>query len=78
MTTRTRTIAVLAATLLGLVSACGGAVSRRAAGDAIKVWTLENLPDRLEAQKVLRRAFTAGHGHQGRPRRGGRGPVPAS
>jgi multiple sugar transport system substrate-binding protein len=62
MTTRTRTIAVLAAALLGLVSACGGGVTAAPAGNAIKVWTLENLPDRLEAQKVLAQRFTEATG----------------
>jgi multiple sugar transport system substrate-binding protein len=62
MTTRTRTIAVLAAALLGLVSACGGGESAAPAGNAIKVWTLENLPDRLEAQKVLAQRFTQATG----------------
>jgi multiple sugar transport system substrate-binding protein len=62
MTTRTRTIAVLAAALLGLVSACGGGESAAPADNAIKVWTLENLPDRLEAQKVLAQRFTQATG----------------
>ncbi|MDT0351425.1 ABC transporter substrate-binding protein [Pseudonocardia charpentierae] len=62
MTTRTRTIAVLAAALLGLVSACGGGQSAAPADNAIKVWTLENLPDRLEAQKVLAQRFTQATG----------------
>ena len=78
MTTRTRTIAVLAAALLALVTACGGGEHAAPAGNAIKVWTLENLPDRVEAQKALAARFTAGHRHHGRARRRRRGPVPAS
>ena len=62
MTTRTRTIAVLAAALLGLVSACGGGESAAPAGNALKLRTLENLPDRLEAQKVLAQRFTQATG----------------
>jgi multiple sugar transport system substrate-binding protein len=62
MTTRTRSIAVLAAALLGLVTACGGGGSATPADDALKVWTLENLPDRLEAQKALAQRFTQATG----------------
>lgn len=60
---RARTAAVLAAALLALVTACGG--GDRAGGgdtDAIKVWTLENLPDRLAAQKALAQRFTQATG----------------
>jgi len=63
MTTRTRTVAVLAATLLALVTACGGGGGQPAPpADTLKVWTLENLPDRLEAQKALAARFTQATG----------------
>ena len=63
MTTRTRTIAVLAAALLALVTACaGGGSAPPAADNTITVWTLENLPDRLEAQKALAQRFTQATG----------------
>jgi multiple sugar transport system substrate-binding protein len=62
MTTRTRTVAVLAAALLGLVTACGGGDSAAPADNTLTVWTLENLPDRLEAQKALAQRFTQATG----------------
>jgi multiple sugar transport system substrate-binding protein len=62
MTTRTRTVAVLAAALLALATACGSDEPAAPAGNAITVWTLENLPDRLEAQKALAARFTQATG----------------
>jgi multiple sugar transport system substrate-binding protein len=64
MTTRTRTIAVLTAAFLVLVTAaCGGGDKAAApAANSIKVWTLENLPPRLEAQKALAQRFTQATG----------------
>jgi multiple sugar transport system substrate-binding protein len=64
MTTRTRTVAVLAAALLALfTAACGGGDQASGQnGNGIKVWTLENLPDRLEAQKALAQRFTQSTG----------------
>jgi multiple sugar transport system substrate-binding protein len=63
MTTRTRAIAVLGAALLALVTAaCGGGDSAAPPANSIKVWTLENLPDRLEAQKALAQRFTQATG----------------
>jgi multiple sugar transport system substrate-binding protein len=64
MTTRTRTVAVLATALMALATAaCGGGGGQPAPpANAIKVWTLENLPDRLEAQKALAARFTQATG----------------
>ncbi len=65
MTTRTRTAAALAAALLALVTAaCGGGGEQAAAPGAntITVWTLENLPERLDAQKTLAQRFTQATG----------------
>jgi multiple sugar transport system substrate-binding protein len=64
MTTRTRAIAVLGAALLALVTAAcgGGGESAAPPANSIKVWTLENLPDRLEAQKALAQRFTQATG----------------
>jgi len=63
MTTRTRAIAVLAAALLTLfTAACGSDEAAAPSDNTITVWTLENLPDRLEAQKVLAQRFTQATG----------------
>jgi multiple sugar transport system substrate-binding protein len=64
MTTRTRTLAVFAVAFLALfTAACGGGDQAAAPpGNSIKVWTLENLPDRLEAQKALAQRFTQATG----------------
>jgi multiple sugar transport system substrate-binding protein len=63
MTTRTRAIAVLAAALLALfTAACGSDQAAAPSDNTIRVWTLENLPDRLEAQKALAQRFTQATG----------------
>jgi multiple sugar transport system substrate-binding protein len=55
MTTRTRA-AALAAALLVLAAACGGAPARDPRH--LVVWTLENLEDRLAVQKAAAQKFT--------------------
>jgi multiple sugar transport system substrate-binding protein len=55
MTTRTRT-AALAAALLVLAAACGGAPPRDPRH--LVVWTLENLEDRLAVQRAAAQKFT--------------------
>ena len=65
MTTRTRTIAVLAAALLASVTACGG--GEQAApppANAITVWTMEDLPERFAAQQALAQRFSQASGIQ--------------
>jgi multiple sugar transport system substrate-binding protein len=50
----------LATSLLATLAACGGDDSENDAdgGNAITVWTLENLPDRMQAQEQIARTFT--------------------
>ena len=53
-------VAGVALTVLASVAGCGGGGDGGGGGGGkqIKVWTLENLPDRLAAQKRIAAAFT--------------------
>jgi multiple sugar transport system substrate-binding protein len=64
MPTRTRTVAVLTAALLALFTAgCGGGEQAAApAENAIKVWSLDGLPERLAVQQALAQRFTQATG----------------
>lgn len=65
-TRRRLRVALAAAGAITLVAACGsddgGGGGDGESGDALVVWTLENLPDRLAAQEEIAAAFTEDSG----------------
>jgi multiple sugar transport system substrate-binding protein len=65
MTTRIRAVA-LATALLMTAGACGSGDAGQRQDTKLTVWTLENLPDRLAAQKSLAERFSL-RGRRRRP-----------